>query len=358
MWVRITGTTLGGTQYAQIAAVSAAGVVTLDRAITAPTGTITWEITYELNPAHIEAILTQVLRNTYAPRVFPLSSHIILNDDNDMESTETITGMFSNTAGTLTKDTTVVYPTGTQSLKVLASATPGYAYLAADIPVTASRQYWASVLESTATGDGATFRIVDVDNSNATIEDATTDEVTWNELSFYFTPPTGCERVNARFISDTNTDITYWDDFALIDTSQRVFPTPSWLIWPEQIIDVFESPQGSAGVHGDNDFRTLERTARSIPWDPHPSSLRATQELMVNVPQFSGNRRYIYAMAPATALSTDVSVSFIDADVIASAVVRILKEPENQERVLDQLRLTTLGMKPKTRKARAMATFG
>jgi hypothetical protein len=63
-------------------------------------------------------------------------------------------------------------------------------------------------------------------------------------------------------------------------------------------------------------------------------------------------------MAPASSLSTDASTSYLDPDVVASAVVRILKEPESQERVLDNLRLTTLGMKPKTRRARAMATFG
>ena len=340
-WMRVSGTTAGGTQYAKIASVSAAGVVTWDRALTAPTGVITWEITYERHPQNIERFLDMVLVNTYVPRMYPLSSHIITNDDNDMESTATITGMWSNSSGTLTKETSIVFPTGAQSLKVVAAASPGYAYLAADIPVTQGVQYWASVLESTASGDSAEFRIVNVDDSNAAIENATTDEVTWNELSFYFTPPTGCERINAFLISTTNTDISYWDDLSIIDTYQTIFPTPSWFTKPKQLIAAFEMPRGTAGPAGDNDFRTLERSLRPLPREVATASLLANQEVLLDVSGFGGSRRYIYAMCPLSALSANTGTSYAEVDVVAENAHWMLEHPEDIK-YLARLRERTL----------------
>jgi hypothetical protein len=357
-WIRVTGATTGGTQYAQIASVSAGGVITFDRTLTDPTGTVTWELTYEHHPGHIDAMLTQVLQNTYSPRMFPLSSHIITNDDNDMESTATITGMWSNSSGTLVKETSIVpLLGGTQSLKVTATATPGYAYMASDMDVTAGEQYYASVLCKVTTGDSAEFRIVNVDSSNATIENATTDELTWNELGFYFTPPTDCERINAFLVSTTNTDITYWDDLSFIRTAQRIFPTPSWLNWTSQFIDVIELPRGSSDPSADNGYLTLDRQWQSVGSVAGPGSTRSNQELAIHVDPFSGNRRYIYAMSPGAALTTDAATGYLDPDVVAENTVYLLKNPDRAPKFLRALREGTMKADIPTPKLQAMAHF-
>lgn len=326
-WVRTT--TSGTTEYSKVASVSAAGVITVDRAITSTTSSTDFELTGEINPRFIERIIDAVLQNTYTPRLFPLTSHIITNDDNDMESTATITGMWSNSSGTLAKETTIVPMLGgLQSLKITATATPGYAYLASDIPVHAQRQYRASVLCSVTAGDSAEFRVVNVDDSNATIENATTDEVLWTHLSFDFTTPSGCERINTFLIGTTNTDVVYFDDLSIVDTDQIIFPTPSWLVLPTQFKGVLEFPRGVPGPTGDNDYRLWERGSIEVGSLVGPPHFRSNQELAIQVRPHSGYRRYIYALAPGAALTTNASVGYIDVDVVAENAARLIEVQE------------------------------
>src|SRR3990167_11000316 len=164
----------------------------------APASGDTYEV-HEIHPTVIDNIIKAKVRNIYAPTFFPLSLHIMAGDDNDMESAPATN--YSTTSRTPANESTIVHD-GAQSLKLTATATGGYANTGS-IGVPGSTPLYAAVMCYVTSGDSATFRVIDVTNSNATIEDATSDEPSWMELIYPFTTPATCEQIDFRFISDT-----------------------------------------------------------------------------------------------------------------------------------------------------------
>jgi hypothetical protein len=253
------------------------------------------------HPIFLRNAVNDVLSSFYVDSFAPLSSHIATNDENDMETSPHITFYANKSASaTLAEETSTIY-NGAQALKITAGAATQYTH-AGTFSVNENKEYYVSAFVSVTSGDSAELRVVNVDDSNAAIENATTDEIAWSEMAFQFTPPSGCERVQAWMISTANGDITYWDDYILVDTSQRTFRCPSWITSEAQLMDVVELPRGSVGPASDNDYRTLERRVRSINWKPVFKDFRAANELHVEVDP-SASRKYILAKRPLSEIA-------------------------------------------------------
>jgi hypothetical protein len=161
------------------------GSLTIDPSITALASGDLYIISDD-PPDILQNAINAVSRQMYPRTFFPLSLHVMGNDANDMEPS-TIATDYSATNGTRATESTIVHG-GAQSLKLTATATGGYANTGS-IGIPEDKTLYAAIMCYVTSGDSATFRVVDVTDSNATIEDATTDEPSWMELMFLFNTP-------------------------------------------------------------------------------------------------------------------------------------------------------------------------
>ena len=169
-------------------------------------------------------------------------------------------------------------------------------------------------------GDSATFRVIDVTNSNATIDDATSDEPSWMELVIPFSTPSGCEQADFRFISDANTDIAYWDDFQVWRQNGGVYPLPSWITRMDQVESVVGFPQGTGGPSSNFDYRANERRSRALRWGFEREDGRADNELHIWV-EGTQDRPFIIARRNLSEPTSDTSNVFFDPELIAEGVL-------------------------------------
>lgn len=287
-------------------------------------------------PDDLQNAINAILRNQYPPTFFPLSLHIMGNDANDMEPS-TVATDYSATNGTRAIESTIVHG-GAQSLKLTATATGGYANTGT-IGMPESKSLYAAVMCYVTSGDSATFRVVDVTDSNATIEDAITDEPSWTELMFLFNSPADSEQIDFRFISDASGDIAYWDDFQIWHSGTGVYPLPSWITRPEQVIGVRGFPQGTTGPSSDNDFRANERRSVPLAWDFERADKRAGSELHIVV-EGTSYRPFIYALRSLPELTSDTGSTVADLDDVVFWASEYLDAETAQEKsqVLKRLR--------------------
>ncbi len=290
-------------------------------------------------PALLDGAINRLLRNTYTETFFPLSLHVMGNDANDMEPSTTATD-YSTTNGTRALESTIVF-NGAQSLKLTATSAGGFANTG-NIGVSDGQTLYAAVMMFVTSGDSGTFRVVDVTNSNATIEEAKTDEPVFMELFMRFSAPGGCEQIDFRFIADANTDIIYTDDFQVWRQDGGVYPLPSWIEWPEQIIDVRGFPQGTAGPTSDDDYRANERASRHLDWHVERVDRRADVPVQIWV-QATDTRPYIYAHRPFAELTTTQATSNADLDAVVEDAAFIVNHPDRAEQYLSVLRQNRLG---------------
>lgn len=290
-------------------------------------------------PKLLDDAINRLLRNTYAETFFPLSLHVMGNDANDMEPS-TIATDYSTTNGTRATESTIVF-NGAQSLKLTATATGGYANTGS-IGMPESKALYAAIMCYVTSGDSATFRVVDVTDSNATIEDATTDEPSWTELVYPFTVPSDCEQIDFRFISDASGGVAHWDDFQIWHNGSGVYPVPSWLEWPEQIIDIRGFPQGTTGPASDFDYRADERASVHLNWHVERVDRRADVPFRIWV-ESTSMRPYIYAHRPFAELSATEDTSNADLDAVVEDAAFLVLHPERAEQYLSVLRQQRLG---------------
>ncbi len=295
-------------------------------------GVCPYILTKDDSPTDLKNAINYVLRHFYVPSFFPLSMHIVGNDANDMEASTVATDYSKSASATLAADTTKVY-NGAQSLKVTAGAATQYAYTA-NIPVNENQALYAAVRNAVDAGDSAEFRIINVDDSNATIENATNDEVTWMELVFQFQVPSGCERLQAWMISTDNTDVSNWDDLQ-IWRSRGEYQGPSWLVRSSQMIDVRAFPSGTGGPSADNDYRTNERMSYPLNWHIEREDMRGDSPLYLWV-NAGGARPYIYALRPLSELTSDSSITPADLDKVIDFALDLILDPERgRKRIAD-----------------------
>jgi len=290
-------------------------------------------------PGLLQRDINRILRNTYQPAFFPLSLHVMGNDANDMEPS-TVATDYSSTNATNATESTIVF-NGAQSLKVTASSTGGYANTG-NIGANDGQGLYAAVMAYVTSGDSMTFRAIDVTNSNVTIEDATTDEPSWIELVYPFSVPTDCEQIDFRFIADANTDVIYAEDFQVWHNGAGVYPLPSWIEWPEQMIDVRGFPRGTGGPASDNDFRANERASIPLNWHIEREDRRGASPVHIWVESTSA-RPYIYAHRPFAELSAAGSTSNADLDAVVEGASILVKHPDRAEGYLRTLRQVQMG---------------
>lgn len=348
----------GGTvESAIITAVSAGGTATLDRAVTSTTNATTWEMTYNYHPDVLHNVINQVLRNVYTPTLFPLASYILDNDDNDMEDSGVTA--WTDVNATSTKGTTNVFPTGAQDLVVTDSgAGGGYSRCGAH-RVYASHGYHAFSVAHTIGTTTATMSVYDVTNA-ATIDSATTNELQFTWLKVQFSTPSGCESVQVRHTTDTASGVTHWKDTSLVSDDQRIFTCPSWLVMPTQMIDVVQMREGNS-LDGTDDYAVLQQNLISVPWRPAWGNIRGANEVAIEVDGFTGSPRYIYAMRPGTALSSDTATGYVDTDVVVENALFLLDPsvPDiRKNRRLRDLREMSLRSAVSTPQKVGMAYFG
>src|SRR3990167_3030978 len=229
-WVRLSSGSADG-QFSQVVSYDrTTGTLTLSPALTtAPGASATYEIWDGLHPNRAVEAVNRYLRNLYLPTFFPLSALLVGNNANDMEPS-TVATDYTGSNATLATESTIVW-NGAQSLKVTATAANGYARTAS-LNVNEGETYNADAACSVQAGDAAELRVINVDDSNASIENATTDEPAWMGLGFQFTIPTGCERIQAWMVQTGSNDVAYWDDLSIWGGNRLVYPLPSWITQP------------------------------------------------------------------------------------------------------------------------------
>lgn len=290
-------------------------------------------------PRLIQDSINRLLRNTYTETFSPLSLHIMGNDANDMEPSTTATD-YSSTNATNSLESTIVF-NGAQSLQIDATSAGGFANTGS-IGVNDGQTLYGAVMMHVTSGDSGTFRAVDVTNSNATVEEAKTDEPSFMEMFIRFSAPAGCEQIDFRFIADANTDIIYVDDFQVWRQDNGVYPLPSWIEWPEQIIDVRGFPQGTAGPTSDDDYRANERASIRLRWHVERVDRRADVPVHIWV-QATDTRPYIYAHRPFAELTTTQATSNADLDAVVEDAAFLVLHPDRAEQYLSVLRQNRLG---------------
>lgn len=319
------------------------GTLTLSPALSASTGNAS---TYEiwrpnLHPANADDAINGLLRNNYQPTFFPLSLHVMGNDANDMEPSTVATDYTSEGTSTLAIETTIVF-NGAQSLKTTASAANSGASTG-NISVFQDKSYRAAVMCSVQQGDAADFSARNVQSSDAQIDDnATTDEPSWTELIIQFNPPSGCEQVDIFMLGVGSNDVIYWDDFQMWHGSSGVYPVPSWITWPEQIIDIRGFPQGTTGPASDFDFRADERASISLDWHIEREDIRADVPFRIWV-EATTTRPYIYAHRPFAELTADGNSTTADLDAVVEDASFIILHPDRAEQYLAVLRQQRMG---------------
>ena len=319
-------------------------------------GAVVWTVgtRYIISDYRIQVLrsaLNEVLRNLYVPCFFPLSLHICASDDNDMETAPATTFQSNATLAALGDESTIVY-NGAQALQVVGSADGGYVHFGS-VDVNDGESLYAAIMCSAASG--ATFRIIDLTNSNATIEDATTDEGKFMELSFLFAVPTDCEQIHARAISTTSGASTDWDDYQLWYGGQGVDPCPSWLTRPSQMIGVRAFPHGTGGPASDNDYRTNERMSFPLDWHVEREDIRGDRPLHLWVEGTGGSRPYIYALRPLSELSSDSATTTADKDKVVFWAEKLIREPDKASETLALMRAAALA-RPVTQVSRRVGT--
>ena len=289
-----------------------AGTLTVDPAfaVTPVSGDIF--IISDHPPAVLAENINLVITNMYEETLWPLSLHIMGNDANDMEPSTIATDYTAENSGTLATESTIVF-NGAQSLKVTAGAALSGATTGA-IPVFEGKPYYAAVMCSVTLGDAADFKIVNVQDSDAQIDDnATTDEPSWTELVIPFTPPSGCEQVEAFMLGTANTDIAFYDGFQIWQAGRGIYPLPSWVTRPEQVIDVRSYPRGASGP-GDLDWRSNERRSRPLSWGFERGDRRADVPVRIWVENPGSSRPFVVLTRALSELTTDILTSPADED--------------------------------------------
>lgn len=309
-WVKISTTTDGLAPQGEIRQISeggySAGTFTVPTAFSAAVQSgDTYEIHRGFHPSEMDNALNMMSRNLWVPYEFPLSAHILANDDNDMESTATITGMWTASNVTQTKATSPVYG-GAQVLSVAATSDGGYSRPTTNFSVNPNLQYATAVQCALTDGDSARLQLIDVTNSNATIDQTAAVTLTeWQELFIQWTPPSGCRSMQPRLMAVTSSDIAFFDEYQTWIVGTYSYTLPTWVSMRPQVIDIRGVPLGVGSVGGDQDYAALTRRSVALGWTFEKEDWAGANEVRVNV-QIPGNvRPVLLARKPIDAVSFD-----------------------------------------------------
>lgn len=342
------------------------GEITLDRTIHDVDNTDTFVLTGPFRPSVLINAINQVLRNSYTEQLFPLSSFILPNDDNDMESS--LTSAWDATGApseTLSKASSPVGPVS--GALVLTTTNPvdagEFIDLAADLPIHEGAQLLAHVFAAVASGD---VRVDLWDATGAAVAGSlgTIDEQEWVDLTTTsaITMPTGCKAFNVRATSPSGGQF-YLDDLAIEDMDKSTYPAPSWLTREAQLNSggVFEIPYGISAPGGVG-YRANVDGMRPIPWRTDVQQVRGTNRFRLEVDYPSGHRRYLVAKRPGVTLTAPTDEGYLPVDHVVEATAVLLKiakeSPYAAAPYLRDIRESSLRATIERPTVKAVARFG
>ena len=296
-------------------------------------------------PKLLDGAINRLLRNTYQPAFFPLSMSVFASDNNDMEAS-TIADGYTVAAGgaALAAETgsNITVFNGAQVVQSTNNNANEYFALASLVGVNEGQSLYAAAMCYVTQGDDAIFRVIDVTNSSATIDSALSDEPSWMEMVISVSVPSGCEQIDLRMIGVGSDDVVYWDDIQVWRQDSGIYALPSWIEWPEQVIDVRGFPQGTGGPTGSNDYRADEQMSRPLNWHVEREDRRASSPLRIWV-QGTSTRPYVYAHRPFAELTTTQATSNADLDAVVEDAAFLVNHPDRAEQYLAVLRQNRLG---------------
>jgi hypothetical protein len=197
-----------------------------------------YEIHYIFHPNEINDTLDEVLQSVEYGIMVPLA----LNSNPSFEHATMTTG-WTATNATLAAETTIVR-FGRQVAKLTLTADAGYIQSDTVNLPPGSSVYCATQVFCTS-GDAAVLRLINIDDSNATIESGRTDQTGWSEVAFNAALPSGCERVAIRLEGVTNTDVVYFDHGVILPYGTKEFSFPADAEWSFDLSKVFYFPRGT-----------------------------------------------------------------------------------------------------------------
>lgn len=311
--------------------------LTLSPAIASLAATDIYILTRE-HPDDLHDAINETQRNDYVESWFPLSIHIVQNDCNDMEASTLATDYKVSTGGAAAAISTTTFYSGAQSLTLTCNAVNEYAALNTVISVNEDMRLNAAAMCSVTQGDDAAFRIWNV-TANTEIDSATSDEVAWmNMQPPVFTIPSGCEQIDLRLEGIASGDVTNWDMVQVWYDDMGVYPLPSYITSPSQLLDVVSVAQGTSGPGADEDWRTNEYGPRSLYWEwvsKNPGNMR------IKVQGCGDARPYLVTLRPRNEL-TDLLSSTADKDRVVDLAADLILDPEEGYKRLGAVRAAAL----------------
>lgn len=318
------------------------------------TGTLTVDPAFAVTPVsgdifiisdHPPAVLVEninlVLTSMYEETIWPLSLHIMANNANDMESSTVASADWTaENSGTLAIESTIVF-NGSQSLKTTANGSGNSGATTGNINVFAGKPYYGSIMCSVQQADAAQFKAVNVQNADAQIDDdATTDEPSFTELVIPVTPPSGCEQIQFHALATASGDVAYWDDFSFWAAGVAVYPLPSWVTRPQQVVGVRAWPRGTAGPAADFDWRADEKESMALSWRFERGDRRADVPVRIVVANPGSNRPFVILRRAFDELTTDTLSSFADEDdvVFWAARLTLAESPVEKATIIKELK--------------------
>lgn len=197
-----------------------------------------YEIHYLFHPNEINDTLDEVLQAIEYGIMVPLS----LFSNPSFEHATMTTG-WTATNATLAAETTLVR-FGRQAAKLTLTADAGYIQSDTVNLPPGTKVYCATQVYCTS-GDAAVLRLINIDDTNATIESGRTDQTGWSEIAFTASLPSGCERVAVRLEGVTDTDVVYFDHAVLLPYGAKEFSFPTDAEWSYDLHKIFYFPRGN-----------------------------------------------------------------------------------------------------------------
>jgi hypothetical protein len=108
-------------------------------------------------------------------------------------------------------------------------------------------------------------------------------------------------------------DVAYWDDFQIWQAGRGIYPLPSWVTRPEQVIDVRAYSRGTSGP-GDLDWRSNEQRSRPLSWGFERGDRRADVPVRIWVENPGSSRPFVILKRALSELTTDILTSPADED--------------------------------------------
>jgi hypothetical protein len=334
-WVKVATSTDNLAPQGEIRQISEAGfgpttgTFTVPSVFTAaPAAGDTYEIHRMFHPSELDLIINEFLRQLWVPRFFPLSAHIVANDDNDMEYADA-TSWSEVGGGSLAKSTSI-YNNGLRGLTFTTSVADEYV-TCTSMDIQTKLQYATAVSLSLTTGT-AHLTIFDGEQSVVHKTSGEGNHLDWQQFFVEWTPDDGMLYMQPRFVATTGDDFTI-DDYHTWVVGPYGYATPSWISMRQQIIDVVGIPMGQSIAT--DVYAMREHAGIPLRWKFEQEEWNANNEIRIHVDVPGNMRPYIKARNPITAVAFDYGTAGVGAGALGSPANTVPLSSQQADMVVD-----------------------